>query len=61
MQRGIQDGECLRPYYHDDENMVERLGSGVFYQESCFAENVSVKELEAPDADVLIERWSDSD
>ena len=32
-----------------------------FYQESHFAENVTVKELEALDVDVLIDRWSDND
>ena len=30
VHEGNQDGKWLKPYYYDDENMVEKLSSGIF-------------------------------
>ena len=54
-------GTWLKPHYYDDESMVEKLGTGVFYQETYFTDKVSITELESSDIDMPIERWSARD
>ena len=61
VQMSIQDGKWLKPYYCDDEKMMEKLGKGIFYQELYFVEFFLVTELEAPVLYMPIESWSDRD
>ena len=61
MQNGNIEGKWLQPHYYDDESMIEKLGTGIFYKETYFSDNVSVKNLELSEIDAPIERWSDRD
>ena len=55
------EGKWLKPYYYDNEDMVEKLGTGIFYQETCFSSDATVDEVEGLEVDAPIERWSDKD
>ena len=48
------EGRYLRPCYFDDEEMVDELDSGMFYQDTYFAEDVEVNERVADELDVPI-------
>ena len=49
------DGKWIKPYYYDDKNMVEKLGTGIFYKDSYFADSITMKELSRSEVDIPIE------
>ena len=56
-----EPGRWIRPYYYDDYNMVEKLGSGIFYQDCYFSNNIGAQELQPNEVDVPIQSWDDQD
>ena len=53
-------GRWLKPFYYDEEDMVDKLASGVFYSESYFSE-LHIEERGGTEGDAPIERWNDAD
>ena len=51
----------MKHYYYDDADIVDKLGSGVYYSQLYFGEGVEIKELDNNAVDAPIEQWNDQD
>ena len=56
-----EKGRYLKSYYFDNGGMIEKLASGIYYQESYFSDRVSIKELAVEVFDIPIIEWNDID
>ena len=54
------DGRCTKPYYYD-EDMVEKLSTGIHYEESYFGGEVAEDNFNAVDTDHPIKFWDEKD
>jgi len=56
------EGTWLRPYYIDDKNnMMKRLSTCIFYQDSYFREDIEETKLKGGNYSEFIESWDDKD
>ena len=54
----------MKLYYHDSEDMINKLSPGHFYRDSYFAKEVVIEEIDSSisyNEDKLIERWDGTD
>ena len=47
--------------YFGEEDMVHKLGLGIYYRDSYFSEDVVDKKVDTVKVDELIEKWDDMD
>ena len=56
-----ESGVWVKPCYFDDEDMVMKLGEGIFYRDSYFSKNIVEEKVESVEVDVPIQRWTELD
>ena len=50
----------MKPCYHDDEDMLQKLSPSNFHSHSCFAEEIIVQEINENDNACSVQRWDDA-
>ena len=53
--------KIAKSFYCDGEEMVDRLSSGLFYQETYFSSEVNEESLDTVKVDAPIKRWDNQD